>query len=213
MAKPKTKAVSYINLIQAVVNIVLPIFAYFYYLRRFPLGDYNFRTNFINSAFQLFPIAIIFIFFMQIVAASAGKFDKSLKQALLELFLPFVYIAVANILYAKSIAWYLFEMGAVYGSSLLLAFLVIVFFTIMLERTYKNWQSEDFLGYALMALPPLIFLIPGVAGVYLFNKLIIQEIIANNLNLYAVINILAYIASLIQITFSNYRWMRQEAAI
>ncbi|HHO55879.1 MAG TPA: hypothetical protein ENK21_05775 [Trueperaceae bacterium] len=207
------KALSLVILIQALLNVVLPSFAYGYYLNKFPVGDYNFRTNFLNSAFQLFPIAIIFIFFMQIVARAAGNFDKSLKQALLDLILPFVYIAIANILYAKSIAWYLFEMGAIYSSSIFLAFLVIVFFTLILERIYKSWQPKSYWGYALMAIPQLIFLLPGIAGVYLFSKLIIQNIVGDSLDLYSAINIFAYLASLIQITIFNYRWMRKEAAI
>lgn len=206
------KLLNYVRFVQAFINIALPSFAYGYYLKNFPLGDYNLKTNFLNSSFQLFPIVIIFIFFMQIVRASS--FEKNLKQAFLDLVLPFAYLAVANIIYAKSITWYLFKMGAVYGSSLLLAFLIIVFFTVIIEGSIKNWSTKTFLSYGLMAIPQLIFLLPGIIGVYFFNRLIIQDIIGNNnLNLYVVINILAYVASLVQVTIFNYRWMRSEAAI
>ena len=213
MAQDKTKnrTLHCVHLLQAIVNIALPGFAYVYYLKSASLGDYNLRTNFLNSAFQLFPFALIFIFFMQLVRA--GSFEKKVSRAVLNLILPFAYLAVANIFYNKPVSWYLFEMGAVYGSSILLAFFVIVFFTVIIEGSVKEWDARNFGNYALMAIPQLLFLVPGIVGVYFFNKLIIQNTVGNHQNPYATINVLAYLAGLIQITFLNYRWMRKEAAI
>jgi len=202
-----------VNILQGLINIALPIFAYIYYLKGFSVGDYNLKSNFLNSAFQLFPLAIFFIFFMQIVAASAGKFDKTIKQALLDLLLPFAYIAIANIAYAKPVAWFLFEMGALYASSILLAFFLIVFFTVIIERTYKKWDKKNFLLYVLMALPQVVFLLPGIVGIYFFNKLIIQEIMNGSISLYSIVTVLAYLLSLAQASIYNYHWMRKEAAI
>ena len=209
--KPNNRILRCVHVLQAIINIALPSFAYGYYLKNIPLGDYNLITNFQNSAFQLFPLALIFIFFMQLIRAKS--FEKDVRRALLNLILPFVYLSIANIFYPKSISWYLFEMGAIYGSSLLLAFFVIVFFTVIFEGSTKKWDAKNFGTYSLMAIPQLLFLIPGIIGVCFFNKLIIQDTIGSNQNPFAIVNVIAYLASLIQISFLNYRWMRKEAAI
>ncbi len=192
-------------LVQALINIALPIFAVVYFVNQAPA--YGLEDLRGGAAYSL--LLIVFIAFMQIVSATELYADLNVRRLLMGLTLPFIYMGFSVAFSDVGLGWYLFEMGALYSMAITLAYLFLVFLRPIVSGVLFSFSAKEALGYLGAALAQLFFIGPGL----LLGWLYIQLLLANTLADFVLgrdwWRLAVFVVTLVQLAHHEYYWMHK----
>lgn len=192
-------------LVQALINIALPIFAVFYFVNQAPL--YGLEDLRGGAAYSL--LLIVFIAFMQIVSATELYAELSVRRLLVGLILPFIYIGASALFSGVSPGWYLFEMGALYSMAITLAYLFLVFLRPIVSGTLFSFTAKEVRWYLGAALAQLFFIGPGILLGWLYLQLLLADVFAAEQTVSAWFRIGVFCVGLVQLAQHEYYWMHK----
>lgn len=199
----KEKRKRRLMLLQALVNIGMPIFAVVYFLYQAPHYGLEHLQPRAASAFLL----IIFIALMQIVSFTELHDELEPRGLSIALVAPFLYVGVLALFRAVTLGWYFFEMGAIYTMAITLAFLFLVFVRPLWTGTAFTFTLIEAMGYLAAALAQLIFIGPGIVVAWLYVSLMLAD--ARLLGQSVALRFAVFAVALVQLARHEYIWMNK----
>lgn len=194
-------------LLQALVNIALPIFAVIFLVQQAPtygLGD-------LRGAAAWAFLLILFIALMQIVSAIELYAELKVRVLLLGLVVPFVYVGALALFRGVSMGWYFFEMGAIYTMAITLSFLCLVFLRPFWTGVFLTYKLKEAMGYLCAALAQLLFIGPGILMGWLYVRLMLAD--AGSDEALGWVRLGIFAVALVQLAQHEYVWMRKGAPL
>lgn len=195
--------------LQVLLNLLLPLYAFWITIQvgaTFPF-DSPIERWLIEVGIYYFPFVLIFIGFMQLLLVGGMPDDPRLLAR--DLLGPLLIMSGQALLEWDSLRWYLFELGALYASSMMLAYALLVWGRPVLEGKVWQWSMDELGSYLVAALLQLIFLLPAAFSIYLFSKILIVRELAGGFQ--GTLSILLYLGLLGYLAWAEYEWMKPHA--
>lgn len=197
-----------VGALTALLNIALPGYAYLWVLRHAQeiVASGQAGAGLVEGFSAYYILVLIFIFFMQI--ASAPHLPTAPRVLARDVGISVLLVGALSISGRDPDA-FLFEMGALYATALMVAFFLLVWVRPLVEGWPRRWNRRQAGGYLLAAGAQSIFLVPGLAGGWLFTSIVLATPLQRGGTGW--IEGAAYVAALALLTRAEIRWMRVES--